>query len=120
MAQLGSEEPDGHLRRVREDSEHTAFLVLSSPSSSRDCLVPRNHPFLSDRGYWDSPAYQCSSWRPTSCWASSSSQRRSKSRLAQGGDNLPLERYCATIEASVGEILGVPAAQLTTEPDALE
>ena len=37
-----------------------------------------------------------------------------------GGDNLPLERYCATIEASVGEILGVPAAQLTTESDARE
>ena len=40
--------------------------------------------------------------------------------FGEGGDNLPLERYCATIEASVGEILGVPAAQLTAEPGAQE
>ncbi len=40
--------------------------------------------------------------------------------FGEGGDNLPLERYCATIEASVCEILGVPAVQLTAEPDALE
>jgi ion channel-forming bestrophin family protein len=40
--------------------------------------------------------------------------------FGQGGDNLPLERYCATIEASVSEILGVPAAQLTAASDALE
>jgi ion channel-forming bestrophin family protein len=40
--------------------------------------------------------------------------------FGKGGDNLPLERYCATIEASVGEILGVPAAQLTAESDARE
>jgi putative membrane protein len=28
--------------------------------------------------------------------------------FGEGGDNLPLERYCATIEASVREILGTP------------
>ncbi len=26
--------------------------------------------------------------------------------FGKGGDNLPLERYCATIEASVREIVG--------------
>jgi ion channel-forming bestrophin family protein len=34
--------------------------------------------------------------------------------FGQGGDNLPLERYCATIEASVCEILGTPAANGTS------
>jgi ion channel-forming bestrophin family protein len=34
--------------------------------------------------------------------------------FGQGGDNLPLERYCATIEASVREILGTPAANGTS------
>jgi ion channel-forming bestrophin family protein len=38
--------------------------------------------------------------------------------FGDGGDNLPLERYCATIEASVREILGTPGAQMTPELDA--
>jgi ion channel-forming bestrophin family protein len=38
-----------------------------------------------------------------------------------GGDNLPLERYCATIEASVRQILGAPRSSLSPfEPDRLE
>jgi predicted membrane chloride channel (bestrophin family) len=28
--------------------------------------------------------------------------------FGKGGDNLPLERYCETIESSVREILGTP------------
>jgi putative membrane protein len=35
-----------------------------------------------------------------------------------GGDNLPLERYCATIEASVREILGPPAIPSQPAPSA--
>jgi putative membrane protein len=35
-----------------------------------------------------------------------------------GGDNLPLERYCATIEASVCEILGTPDTKVTPEGNA--
>jgi putative membrane protein len=38
--------------------------------------------------------------------------------FGEGGDNLPLERYCATIEASVGEILWIPATQITPGLDA--
>ena len=38
--------------------------------------------------------------------------------FGDGGDNLPLERYCATIEASVYEILGTSGAQMTPELDA--
>jgi putative membrane protein len=38
--------------------------------------------------------------------------------FGSGGDNLPLERYCATIQASVSEILGTPDANPTPERDA--
>jgi putative membrane protein len=34
-----------------------------------------------------------------------------------GGDNLPLERYCATIKASVCEILGITDTKITPERD---
>jgi predicted membrane chloride channel (bestrophin family) len=33
--------------------------------------------------------------------------------FGEGGDNLPLERYCATIESSVREILGTPDSNVS-------
>ena len=37
--------------------------------------------------------------------------------FGEGGDNLPLERYCETIEASVREILGTPeSSSLLADP----
>ena len=44
LARRAGEEPDGYLRRLRADSQHAAFIVLSRSAPPRDRALPGRSP----------------------------------------------------------------------------
>ena len=110
LARWTGQEPDGYLRSLRADSEHAAFFLVPRASAARDRALRAGSAVLSlrrsDTGVAGLPLFILAAYF---LLGTEMVAEDIEDPFGTGGDDLPLESYCATIETSVREILG-PAA----------
>ena len=110
LARRTRQEPDGYLRRLRADSQYAAFLLLSRALRHGIALYVVISPFYLIE--IPTPVCRVSLVLLAAYFLLGIEMvaEEIEEPFGTGGDNLPLESYCATIESSVREILGPPAA----------
>ena len=92
---------------MRADSQHTPLIVIPRPAPARDRHLSGDLPVLliEDTGPAGCPLFILAAYFLLGIEMVA---EEIEEPFGAGGDNLPLERYCATIEASVREILAMP------------